>query len=427
MNRKQRLQNYAFVIASLPVRAGAWKRCRALVCDLAKSGVDCYLLAPESDAVRALDSLENIKTCELRVTEHHFGTIPFNLEVIRVLSQLNLEGYEQVWAGSFAGNSGFSLSLYFRHFSSVPATIFTLLRGRELDKLRIRLEDRPMYSWLRTAAQKFIVSTMLRNSDVVMTQTDVGFSQLQAEYPFLDDKPHYVLPNNLNVPWIANNVEALGEATGKWAGSGSRSESGRSTFRLCFVGSIKLDVKGIDTLVEAVSKIEADALQLDIVGDGPEVRELEKLIEQYGIRDRTTRYGWMENPMEVMNQSDLVIVPSRFDECPNVVLEALAVGVPVVGSNVDGIAVMLQHAELLFPPGNAEAIAEVVRRAIRDEVFYEEVVDLCSERAVEYVFDYGERFAEIVIDYERTSSSVSNCSQTSCPGSFKSSTVGEED
>lgn len=126
--------------------------------------------------------------------------------------------------------------------------------------------------------------------------------------------------------------------------------------------------KGLDTLIRAASALPADVECL-IVGDGPSRSRLTRLARQTGVLARV-RFVGERDSSEIanwLNAADLLCCPSRREGCPNVVLEAMACGLPVVASRVGGIPDLVRHDALgvLVPPHDAGALAEALREALR--------------------------------------------------------------
>jgi glycosyltransferase involved in cell wall biosynthesis len=133
--------------------------------------------------------------------------------------------------------------------------------------------------------------------------------------------------------------------------------------------------KGISCLLEAMRRLEDEPgeLELVLVGDGPIAGELKR---QAAPLKRVSFAGWLPNAelRRRMRGALAVCVPSVHAEdgdaegLPNVVLEAMAAGVPVVGSRHAGIGEAVAHERtgLLVPPADAEALAAALRR-LRDE------------------------------------------------------------
>ncbi len=138
---------------------------------------------------------------------------------------------------------------------------------------------------------------------------------------------------------------------------------------LGYVGNLKPE-KGPDVLVEALGRLHASGFrdwELALVGSGPLEHSLRSRARELGIEERL-RFVGRRPHQEVpcwLAACDLLCLPSRREGCPNVVLEALASGRPVVASRVGGVAELLDdRGGVLVPPGDPEALAAGLKRAL---------------------------------------------------------------
>ena len=141
---------------------------------------------------------------------------------------------------------------------------------------------------------------------------------------------------------------------------------------LLFVGRF-VEKKGIGHLLDAMRVLESAAVDLVLVGDGPMAEVLKR---QASGLTRVRFRGWLPN-QEVrclMKAALAICVPSvaaqtgDSEGLPNVVLEAMACAVPVIGSNIAGIAEAVEHDNtgFLIPPADPPAIARVARQLLGD-------------------------------------------------------------
>lgn len=144
---------------------------------------------------------------------------------------------------------------------------------------------------------------------------------------------------------------------------------GGHSLRLLAVGRL-VPKKGFDVLLRAAATL-AGAWSLRIVGDGPERDRLERLARDLSIRERVRFSGATTHDAlpSIYGGADIVVVPSVEDRTgdrdglPNVVLEAMASGRPVVASAIAAIdqAVDHRHTGLLVPPGRWAALGTAIR------------------------------------------------------------------
>ncbi len=139
-------------------------------------------------------------------------------------------------------------------------------------------------------------------------------------------------------------------------------ETKRDNFIL-FVGHLE-KVKGVRYLIEAFNKVsrEFPNFKLVLVGEGAEKGNYELRIRNYGIGDRVEFKGKLslEETKEVMKNCYCLVLPSLSEGLPRVLIEAMALGKPVIGTRVGGIQELIKDGEngFLVEPGNPDDLAE---------------------------------------------------------------------
>jgi len=101
---------------------------------------------------------------------------------------------------------------------------------------------------------------------------------------------------------------------------------------------------------------------LVLVGSGPQRADLERIAARAGISDRVHFLGFRDDVAAILARSDLLVLPSRWEGMPNVVLEAMASGLPVVATDVEGVA------ELLGPGAAAQTVSYGATEALADKI-----------------------------------------------------------
>jgi glycosyltransferase involved in cell wall biosynthesis len=145
--------------------------------------------------------------------------------------------------------------------------------------------------------------------------------------------------------------------------------SARGPLRVVFAGRCD-PVKGIDVLIEAVKNLEPSRpMTVSFFGPGWEQPFAERLLERMvgDGRFNSPRIVQAGELPGILAQHDVAVVPSiGLETGPLVVLEAFAVGLPVIGSRLGGIAELVRDRVdgVLFEPGDAQALAKILRELI---------------------------------------------------------------
>lgn len=141
------------------------------------------------------------------------------------------------------------------------------------------------------------------------------------------------------------------------------------TPRLVCIGRLS-EQKGHMLLLEAAGRLAAQGLQfkLILVGDGPLRGEIETLISQLGLQDHVEITGWASNALvqQQILAARAMVLPSFAEGLPVVVMEALALGRPVISTYVAGIPELVEPGVCgwLVPAGSVEALTAVMRHAL---------------------------------------------------------------
>lgn len=142
--------------------------------------------------------------------------------------------------------------------------------------------------------------------------------------------------------------------------------------RLLYVGRFARQ-KGLDDLLRAFAHASEDATRpavLDLVGDGPERHHLARLVRDMALEGRVRFSPWMprEDLVERYQAADLFVFPSLAEGMPNAAMEAMACGLPVIGTRVAGTEELVQDgvSGLLVPPGDVEGLGKGLATLIED-------------------------------------------------------------
>jgi glycosyltransferase involved in cell wall biosynthesis len=129
--------------------------------------------------------------------------------------------------------------------------------------------------------------------------------------------------------------------------------------------------KGVSFLIEAFAELAKDTnVRLIIVGDGLERLKLEKIAGSLGVKEKVLFTGWADNPFRYIGIMDVFILPSLWEGFPNVILEAMACGIPVIASDCSsGIREIIKDGfnGVLIKPGSSAAISKATRELLNNK------------------------------------------------------------
>jgi glycosyltransferase involved in cell wall biosynthesis len=180
----------------------------------------------------------------------------------------------------------------------------------------------------------------------------IGKSEVRGTLQLFGKVPHVLIPNGQAAPVTSQRP----------APSQSRPT------KIVFVGRLDIHTKGLDILLEAASKARAADFTIHLIGDGPGREELEQTLISQHMSDRVFLDGALfgSEKDEKIEHSDYLILNSRNEGLPGVVLEALSLGTPVIVSEETNMGDYVKAAECGFviPKNDPLQLAETLLQAI---------------------------------------------------------------
>jgi N-acetyl-alpha-D-glucosaminyl L-malate synthase BshA len=136
----------------------------------------------------------------------------------------------------------------------------------------------------------------------------------------------------------------------------------------------------VDIFAEVNKKVKS---RLMFVGEGPELSKTICKVKEMGLTDRVLFCGKQDDIAQVISLADVMLLPSEKESFGLVALEAMACGVPTVGSNAGGIPELITHGEtgFLAPIGDIHQMAEHAIALLTDEQLYQTMSNACLDRA----------------------------------------------
>ena len=156
------------------------------------------------------------------------------------------------------------------------------------------------------------------------------------------------------------------------------------------VGQMETNIKQFDKLIEAYSEsiLPKSNIHLVLLGEGEQKITLQKLAKQSNIDDKVHFLGYQNNPFKYIKKAKFFVLSSLNEGLPNVILESLACGTPVVAFDcLSGPNEMIQHQEngLLVENQNVDKLTEAMNLFIEDENLYR----YCKQNAPQSVQSFS--------------------------------------
>lgn len=149
------------------------------------------------------------------------------------------------------------------------------------------------------------------------------------------------------------------------------SKKQRHAVNALFMGRLG-ERKGVYDLLQAIRALKEQGISatFNLAGDG-EIDEVKALVEQYGIQEQVRVLGWIngEQKEKLLQEADLLVLPSYNEGLPMAILEAMNCGLPILSTTVGGIPEVITsgHNGLLIEPGNVPDLTSALEYLISDE------------------------------------------------------------
>lgn len=232
----------------------------------------------------------------------------------------------------------------------------------------IACERNDPYSQYKSKTQRWIRRKLFDLSDYAIFQTE----DAKNFYSQKTKNKSVVIPNPVSLPeikWEKNHNHTL-----------------VTVCRLNPQKNLKMAVDAIGILKESVPDIH-----LNIYGEGAEASALSEYIKEKGLESQISLCGTTKNTYEVLRQSNVFILTSDFEGISNSMLEALAVGMPVIVTDcpIGGAKMMIRNDEtgILIPVGDTAMLVQAVKRVLADEAFAEKIGAQSAESMKAYTLD----------------------------------------
>ncbi len=226
----------------------------------------------------------------------------------------------------------------------------------------------PPFNWLEQRAFRRVAAAYACSETVVEVLRAKGF-----------DKPAPIVTFGVDTEAFQPRAADLQRPTGP--------------LTIGFIGRM-LPGKGLNVLAEALDKIKSEAWQLLVVGDGSEREGFTQQLVASGIIDRarfTGALGFHEVPA-YFHEVDVLVLPTETtrrirEQFGRVLVEAMASGIPVIGSTCGAIPEVIGDAGLVFREGDSEALASALREVLSDQELRARLIEAGLARVGQFSWD----------------------------------------
>ncbi|MBU0982879.1 MAG: glycosyltransferase [candidate division Zixibacteria bacterium] len=173
---------------------------------------------------------------------------------------------------------------------------------------------------------------------------------------------------------------------------------------VCISGGRFSREKGQAYLIEAAARaLETNPhLRFVLFGDGPDLEAMRDEVKKYGCDKTILCPGFERNLIGCLKGADMLINPSLSEGLPNIVLEAMALGVVVVATAVGGVPELIEDGRsgYLVPPGNAAALAETLALAVEQLHRRNEITRTAGDHILSH-YSFSDQYRKLTAIYER--------------------------
>ena len=290
----------------------------------------------------------------------------------------------------FCRNHSIDVSLSFMNRPNYINTLSKIFgfKGRVLISERAMPSLQYGYGNTMSKINRYLIKKLYPKADGIMANSYGNAKDLQENFHI--QTPIEILHNPCD-------TESIARASRKTAGGFPEDRA----FTFITVGRMD-EGKNHRLLIEAMARITDTKARLIIIGDGPLREALENLTIRLGMAERVMFAGRQENPYAWLVRSDCFVFGSNHEGFPNVVLEALACGLPVISTDCPSGPREILAPEnggafgVLVPVGDTEAMALAMEGLIQDDTLREHYAKRATIRAQAFAL---EPFADQFMDY----------------------------
>jgi glycosyltransferase involved in cell wall biosynthesis len=274
------------------------------------------------------------------------------------------------------------------HIDEEPYNLATFLAMRSAQRLgakaiffswqNLNRTYPPPFRWFERYTLQHAAAGIVGNADAVQVWRAKGYRGPLTVIPQVGVEPEVFKPEDRNRD---STAEAVLHADGRIPVS--------SAFVVGYAGRF-VEEKGIDVLLSALSDLDG-AWQLELLGSGPDQTRLAELARRWQIADRVRFLPWRPSAQiaDFYRSLDVLVLPSRSrsnwkEQFGRVLVDAMACGVPVIGSTCGEIPHVIGDAGLIFPEGSAAALHDHLRMLRNNQSLRRDLAQRGRQRVLDH-------------------------------------------
>ncbi|QDT34653.1 glycosyltransferase [Thalassoglobus polymorphus] len=341
--------------------------------ELGYSSACVYLHPPEDEGIETLKTIATQSECPL-ITIPDKGALDFS--IVRKLLKVCKENNVSIWHGHDYKTNALGLLLRRFHRMHLVTTVHGW--GHQTPKVLL-------YYWVDRQAIRRHDHVICVSEDLYETCTEMGVPQQRCS----------LIQNAIDSEQFKRSTST----------DEAKTTVGfeQSQFLIGAVGRLS-DEKGFDLLIEAVTRLIEAGLNvgLAIIGEGVERERLEKQIAESGHSDRIQLLGYRSDTKSLYEAMDLYVLSSHREGLPNVVLEAMAMEVPVVATRIAGVPKLVQDREngLLVEAGDVSQIETAIQEIMLNPELRERLTRN-ARKTIENEFSFSVRMEKVRAIYDK--------------------------
>lgn len=274
----------------------------------------------------------------------------------------------------------FKLRKYFKttdiiHLHLFPVQYYSIIANFNLKKPLIFTEHSTFNKRRKYKILKFIEKIVYNKLDKVVSISN-GVERSLKKWLNISNNPErfVIIENGIKIPSENFLLQTPGSLFGR---------NGKALLMI----SRFTDSKDQDTIIRSLKYIKDEDVFLVLVGDGERIEKVKALTYEQGVSDKVVFLGSRNDISVIIKASSLGIQSSHWEGFGLSAIEMMAMGLPVIASNVEGLREVVENAGLLFNEGNERELAELINSLLSDNKKYDKIKQKCLQRAQEYYID----------------------------------------